>query len=519
MKIKKTVGGKVGNGRRDDVKVVQDLLNRHASAVGYKKLEVDGLVGKRTLKTIARFQDAAVPEIRRADAKVDPGNLTIRALNQSPGEIAKLIKEGGGLKVPGVVMKVKGKDVEVPYNEYAKLARKALDDIRRGIYLDAKSKVTEARDLWDHFHQVNKNPWLDEVIHAFGSFGLPSQSVIKAAESALSRWEASLKSGDAKKAKSAMAAAEKPLNDAIREMAEYRDKVVGQAGSWITGLDITKSVSYAMVSAFASASVGSVSAASGWGSAIALAESSASEAGKHSAGDKKQPLGSAMQSLTTNTCLNALSSSAGKAQVVKQMSKVGGPIGAKALAKQAPRLSKTVDPEAMAEYFVKSLVGPSYATLEKSVTKTVKALKMGEKDTTWEKIIEHSITTIAGETVFKKLEDLMSKKLPDDIAQQIFKGMLDKHLQSFLKTTGVTKSQLFKENSKAIKAVISKGITGPLAAFYALAVQEALKKGKGTESAEQLHRAALAIFMNHAKALKVMADLIEKQIGPQLKKR
>jgi len=72
-----TIRGSVGSGgdnQADDVRVVQDLLNRAAGA----GLDVDGDCGPRTVGAITDYQQGFS---RRPDGRVDPDGLTLRKLN------------------------------------------------------------------------------------------------------------------------------------------------------------------------------------------------------------------------------------------------------------------------------------------------------------------------------------------------------------------------------------------------------------------------------------------------------
>jgi len=67
-----------GENDRDDVKCIQSLLNIYNETNGSRvPLAVDGLVGPKTIEAIAAFQKKKVGFV---DQRIDPGNVTIRAL-------------------------------------------------------------------------------------------------------------------------------------------------------------------------------------------------------------------------------------------------------------------------------------------------------------------------------------------------------------------------------------------------------------------------------------------------------
>jgi peptidoglycan hydrolase-like protein with peptidoglycan-binding domain len=73
--------GEGGANRKKDVAVVQLLLNRVRAQWGVpeERLEVDGIVGPKTLGAIRQFQEEY---LGFADGRVDPHNKTLDKLNQ-----------------------------------------------------------------------------------------------------------------------------------------------------------------------------------------------------------------------------------------------------------------------------------------------------------------------------------------------------------------------------------------------------------------------------------------------------
>src|SRR6478609_1214311 len=71
--------GQGGSNRRDDVRVVQGLLNRQ-NLSPLAKLEMDGVCGPATIEAIRHFQTRSLG-IQSPDGRVDPGGRTMRQLN------------------------------------------------------------------------------------------------------------------------------------------------------------------------------------------------------------------------------------------------------------------------------------------------------------------------------------------------------------------------------------------------------------------------------------------------------
>lgn len=85
----KKISGSVGKGGKnkpEDTKIVQELLNGFAKKGGFKRLDVDGLIGPKTIAAIKAFQQNVV-EMKRGDGRVDPGGQTLGALAKGPKKL------------------------------------------------------------------------------------------------------------------------------------------------------------------------------------------------------------------------------------------------------------------------------------------------------------------------------------------------------------------------------------------------------------------------------------------------
>ncbi len=70
--------GKGGKNIRDDVELIQELLNRNiAKLPDKKKLKIDCRVGKNTITLIEQYQKIVV-KLARPDGRVDPGGKTFK---------------------------------------------------------------------------------------------------------------------------------------------------------------------------------------------------------------------------------------------------------------------------------------------------------------------------------------------------------------------------------------------------------------------------------------------------------
>lgn len=72
--------GRAATNNRDDVKVVQILLNENlGQLIPYRPLTIDGRIGPQTLNMIGEFQKRVL-RVAHPDQKVDPNGGTLRAL-------------------------------------------------------------------------------------------------------------------------------------------------------------------------------------------------------------------------------------------------------------------------------------------------------------------------------------------------------------------------------------------------------------------------------------------------------
>jgi uncharacterized protein (TIGR02594 family) len=85
------LSGSVGRGgvnRPQDVKAVQELINKHIGRLTpWRPLVVDGRIGPLTIGAIEEFQRRIV-HLSRPDGRVDPGGQTLRALQGQTGAAA-----------------------------------------------------------------------------------------------------------------------------------------------------------------------------------------------------------------------------------------------------------------------------------------------------------------------------------------------------------------------------------------------------------------------------------------------
>jgi hypothetical protein len=101
VSISRSVGAGGAN-LRADVLTIQNALNRVPDLQGGASpaLTLDGLCGPLTTGAIRRFQTAQFPEVP-ADARIDPGQRTLRRLNDLLARGAPLSFAAGFVPLPG----------------------------------------------------------------------------------------------------------------------------------------------------------------------------------------------------------------------------------------------------------------------------------------------------------------------------------------------------------------------------------------------------------------------------------
>ncbi|MGL4512209.1 MAG: peptidoglycan-binding domain-containing protein [Lacipirellulaceae bacterium] len=79
--------GKGGKNKPEDVQAVQEMLNDFTKLGGFKKLDVDGQIGPKTLSAIAAFQTEVVG-MPKADSRIDPGGESVKVLSAGASRAA-----------------------------------------------------------------------------------------------------------------------------------------------------------------------------------------------------------------------------------------------------------------------------------------------------------------------------------------------------------------------------------------------------------------------------------------------
>ncbi len=171
--IKKSVG-KGGKNEEDDVKAVQELLNKFAKLCEYSKLDEDGEVGAKTLAAIAAFQEKVVM-MPRPDMLINPGGATVKKLDENASSVAKEVKEKEGKDEEGGADAGKGKGkgkVTGPINGVGNDIRDFLQAVADHYGKEIKvtsglrDKKKQAEVMWTYWTKTLKHGTIYKVLKA-----------------------------------------------------------------------------------------------------------------------------------------------------------------------------------------------------------------------------------------------------------------------------------------------------------------------------------------------------------------
>lgn len=516
VKVKRTLGGKVGHGSHEDIEAVQKLLNRHASTVGYKKVKEDGDCGKDTIAAIKAFQKRCVTEVK-PDGRVEPGKPTLLALNMSTGDLKAWLK-GNESDDPAdgaqsieirlakethkfssqkeldkfldtvVIINVKGNRHVFIGKEWDAFHAEMIRMIKRTYLAAARQRSEMAMGVWEHFYELNNDQYVVSWFVSLAGPDLPAQKLVLDARSAYRKLESAVSSGNFKKIEQAIEAAEKPINKAYDAMWDYQKSVIGRAEGWVTGLEIVKTTSFIIVGAIAAPLIAPTVGVAGAGAlasgGTALVSTSAGELGKYAAGTS-DGLKAALKNISINTIVDATVGLVLKGGKGKQLlERLGVKVAAESTSKWASK-------SATQKYVTTYLKNAGESAVEESIkqagsmikgkTKTdeflgnvAKASALGGFMKSWDKLV--------GEKYAATIYDSMK----DSARKEVF-GKLDK-----------------AEAIKTIAAVIN----GPGGEAASKGMDFALGKATGKEKQMDVLKAAAKKTASTSK----FDNLLEKQL-------
>jgi peptidoglycan hydrolase-like protein with peptidoglycan-binding domain len=256
-------------------------------------LTVDGTVGPETAAALAKL--------------VGPAGAAFARPFGAPDAEAK---EEEKPKEELVTITLKGKSGTMTKPEFAEFQKNARDAIR-GTLRAAQQQAVQARALWDHFQDLNTQGGVDGVVAWCVSLTgpeLPDGGLVVEAEAAVKRLESALNGTDFDKIAAALQSLTEPVNKAAKAMWQYQKTVIGSAENWVTGLEVTRDVSFEVAKAIAKfESGGNPAAAKAIDTAAEAIKSISGEAGKAVAGTSGG-VASAMKNVARDTIIAGIMS-------------------------------------------------------------------------------------------------------------------------------------------------------------------------------------------------------------------
>lgn len=479
------------NGSRgNDVKRLQEVMNK---AAGKKVVKVDGKFGPKTEKALKELQKKSKLKVTGvADKKM------ILALSGAGAG------KKGGAKVPGWTIKVGSKTEEMKKADYEAGKKTILKNLKRGILLAIKNRSSECRIMYDHFVEMKKEQsvvtWL---VEATSGADLPPKSLITNAENAAAAVESAIKAGDMARIKKALEKCEKPLNAAVNAMRVYKKKVIGGGENWVTGLQITRDVSFTIVSTWATAGAGSVAGAAYAAGSVALLKESAGAVGKITANPAKALTLNDARNMALEVGVAAMGGAFTKGEIGKKIISGAGSIFSKSAGSMGLKTISKVSSGTLNGWMSRVMQGIGSNVVEEAAKQGVLQLKSNAKP---EDFYKNIATKAIAAALFGPFEEaLKSDKLAPKVAALVQKAGGDKF---FVVLDGATKVELVPRKQRELVIKFMSGAGSDVVGK--LLLEPVVKKATGKESPQVFSDNVAKEFVKNAKAMKALHRFIEK---------
>ena len=360
--------GSTGN----DVKKLQEQLNQ---AVGKKLLKTDGKFGPKTEKALKDWQKSNRMKVTGvADAKTTSALANASKSSKSDDAAAP------AAKVSGVTIKVGGKTEEMTKADYETGKKVILKNLKRGLLVAIQNRASECRIMYDHFVALNDDQYVVSwLVEATSGAKLPPASTISNAEAAAKAVEAAINSGDMVKIKKALEVCEKPINGAVDAMRTYQKKVIGGGENWVTGLEITRDTSFAIVSTWATAGAGSVAGAAYAAGSVALLKESAGAVGRVTANPAKAMSLNDARNMAVNVGVAALGGAFSKGEIGKKIISGAGSVLCKKAGSMGLSTLSTVGSKTLEGWMARVMQGVGSSVVEEAAKQGFKQLRSDSK--------------------------------------------------------------------------------------------------------------------------------------------
>ena len=464
----------LGTETRDAVRYFQKA--RHG------ELQEDGIVGPHTAAALAKLIGSAAAGFAKAlgAADLEDADADKEKGDKEKGDKAEADKAAAAKAAAQTYfVTYNGKSYALTKDEFEKVNKGVLAELKRTAVLAAQIRAESARILWDTFNDINKDQYIVSWFVSLAGPKLPDESMIKAGEQAYQQLKTAVDSGDCRNVVAVFGKVGEPINTAYITMTKYKDATIDRSGTWLKGLEFTRDKSFDIVATIATAEMGGTpvaGAVAGGGSE--LVKAAAGEFGKYLAGTSK-PAGDTAKDIAVDVAVAAVSGGVGAFMKVKGDKLLKG-VADSCAKKVAGQFLKGVAKDKIADFLAKRLEGAAKGALEGAIKNAAKAIKGNMTPT---QFFEEVGKEMAFGSFLGSVEDwIESKKFGDTVYAKMNSSLRSKLFGK------LTQKEAVEKLNEVIK---DKGTAG-----VKKAIEIVIDKAKGDEKAEDLGEAAAIEFAN-----------------------
>lgn len=238
----------------------------------------------------------------------DKSNAAFRVKRRNPNSI----QPGDQINIPLIAMRIENKTYLMTQNGLDKVVNAAIAKLKREVLPKVKQRLEVARIEYNVLQELIDSDrfvaWTLDLLNVSQDL-TPSGAALKKAEQAAKDVDAAISGRFIPKIKSKIIELEQYANEAIDKYRKARRGLANTADNTVTGLEITKTVSFTVVSVYVGLATGGTiaapaimtarGAALGVPAALSMVQSAADEGGKALAGNQKQTTGTAVANILT----------------------------------------------------------------------------------------------------------------------------------------------------------------------------------------------------------------------------
>lgn len=463
-------------------------------------LEAQKLINKASRQSRAP-ENGAFDKATQAAIKQFQIESGLRPTGVLDDKVMEVLRKAASGDQPKWQVTVAGKVYLLTEADHRALIERVKKEFRTPM-IQLKGAVDEARGLFDDMKKLRSDQYIvGWCIEAVKGIRLPSESVIKGAESAASSAQKLLDAGNLKGFALVFPKAQAEANKARAEMKSYVAGIIDGGDKIVTGLELVRDTSFVTVAVIAapvaaSYGLGAVAAGVVAGAGASAVESIATEVGKGIAGSS-----------------GGFGSAAGN---VLKDAFIGGTIGAlvkggaadKLLARLGPEVAKRLGGEAFKKASEKAVVtwvinyfkANGKDILEGVMKETLKAYKSNASGLTVEKFVQIVAKEVVTAGPFKKLE-----KLGELGGRELVGALSSSAKKKLLSSLGD------KATDKDLVEVFSKVLGEGGKEIAGKVYDQVFSGASGSESPEQLEKKITSEFASNARLIKLVEEECQKR--------